>query len=156
QHQAYFSHLEFDLFEVPSMEAIEMIAEKVRAAFQRTKVRDLYDLHRFASTPFNGELLRRLVVLKLWQVRDPFDPQAFFSKLRGGDYDWENVQRLVRASHRIEPEAIVASVESRFQVLNELTELEQEVTEDAKSGWNEPLAEQLRALIRELAARDQV
>jgi predicted nucleotidyltransferase component of viral defense system len=52
QHEAYFNHLEFDPFEVRSLEAIEMIAEKVRAAFQRVKVRDLYDLHRFATTPF--------------------------------------------------------------------------------------------------------
>jgi predicted nucleotidyltransferase component of viral defense system len=74
--QAYFSHVEFDLFDVRSLDAVEMIAEKVRAAFQRVKVRDLYDLHRFAATPFDGELLRRLAVLKLWQARDPFDPDA--------------------------------------------------------------------------------
>ena len=85
--QAYFSHLEFGLFDVRSLEVIEMIAEKVRAAFQRVKIRDLYDLHRFAKTPFNGGLLRRLAVLKLWQARDPFDPDAFFEKLHGGDYD---------------------------------------------------------------------
>lgn len=35
KQQAYFDHLEFDLFDVRSLEAIEMIAEKVRAAFQR-------------------------------------------------------------------------------------------------------------------------
>jgi hypothetical protein len=62
------------MFDVRSLETIEMIAEKVRAAFQRAKVRDLYDLHRFATTPFDGDLLRSLVVLKLWQVRDPFVP----------------------------------------------------------------------------------
>jgi hypothetical protein len=33
-----------------------------------------------------------------------------------------------------------------------LTELEQQVTAGAKSGWNEPLADRLRAEIRELAA----
>ena len=90
--QAYFSHLEFDLFDVRSLEPIEMFAEKVRAAFQRVKVRDLYDLHRFATKPFNGELLRRLVVLKLWQARDPFDPDAFFEKLRSGDYVWTELK----------------------------------------------------------------
>ena len=68
QHQAYFNHLEFDLFEVRSLEPVEMIAEKVRAAFQRAKGRDLYDLHRLSTMPFDAELLRRLVVLKLWQV----------------------------------------------------------------------------------------
>jgi len=76
ERQAYFDYLEFDLFNVRALEPIEMIAEEVRAAFQRAKVRDLYDLHRFAGTPFDVELLRRLVVLTLWQVRDPFDPET--------------------------------------------------------------------------------
>lgn len=146
--QAYFSHLEFGLFNVRSLETIEMIAEKVRAAFQRVKVRDLYDLHRFATTPYDGELLRRLVVLKLWQARDPFDPEAFFTKLRSGVYDWEEIRRLVRTSERIEPDEILTSVEERFAVLRQLTELEQQVIADAKSGWNEPLAERLRAEVR--------
>ncbi len=151
QHQAYFDHLEFDLFEVRSLQAIEMIAEKVRAAFQRVKIRDLYDLHRFATTPFNGELLRRLVVLKLWQALDPFDPEAFFVKLRGGTYDWGDVQRLVRTTERIEPTEIIETVEKRFAMLHKLTELEQQVIADARRGWNEPLAERLRAEICDLA-----
>lgn len=133
-----------------SLEAIEMIAEKVRAAFQRVKVRDLYDLHRFATTPFHGGLLRRLAVLKLWQARDPFEPEALFRKLRGGDYDWADVQRLVRTSDRIEPAEIISTVEARFDVLRHLTELEEQVIADARSGWNEPLAERLRAEIRNL------
>ncbi|MCK4305631.1 MAG: nucleotidyl transferase AbiEii/AbiGii toxin family protein [Candidatus Eisenbacteria sp.] len=117
KHQAYFHHLEIDLLDVRSLQAVEMIAEKIRAAYQRAKVRDLYDLHCFATRPIDGELLRRLVVLKLWQVRDPFEPDVFFEKLRGGGYDWEDLRRLVRASEQ-----------------------------------NEPLAERLRAEIRELAA----
>ena len=149
--QAYFSHLEFEPFDVRALEAVEMIAEKVRAAFQRVKVRDLYDLHRFSTTPFNGELLRRLTVLKLWQARDPFDPEALFEKIRGSNYDWVDVERLVRSSERIEPSEIIKTVEGRFAVLRHLTELEQKVIADAKSGWNEPLGEQLRAEIRELA-----
>lgn len=151
QHQAYFDHLEFDLFEVRSLQAIEMIAEKVRAAFQRVKVRDLYDLHRLATTPFNGELLRRLVVLKLWQARDPFDSEAFFVKLRGGTYDWDDVRRLVRTTEQVEPTEIIETVEKRFAMLHQLTELEQQVIADAGSGWNEPLAERLRAEIYDLA-----
>ena len=152
QHQAHLNHLEFELFDVRSLEPIEMIAEKVRAAFQRAKVRDLYDLHRFSSTPFDAGLLRRLVVLKLWQVHDPFDPEAFFTKLRSGVYDWEDIRRLVRTSERIEPDEILASVEGRFAALRPLSELEQQVIADAKSGWNKPLAERLRSEIRHLAA----
>jgi predicted nucleotidyltransferase component of viral defense system len=150
--QAYFGQLEFDLFEVRSLPTIEMIAEKVRAAFQRAKVRDLYDLHRFATTPFDGELLRRLVVLKLWQVRDRFVPDSFFAKLRGGDYEWEDIQRLVRASDRVDPAEIIAVVEDRFAVLRQLTELERQILADARSGRNERLAERLRAEVRQMAA----
>lgn len=150
--QAYFGQLEFDLFEVRSLPTIEMIAEKVRAAFQRAKVRDLYDLHRFATTPFDGELLRRLVVLKLWQVRDRFVPDSFFAKLRGGDYEWEDIQRLVRSSERVDPAEIIAVVEDRFAVLRLLTELERQILGDARSGRNEPLAERLRVEVRRMAA----
>jgi hypothetical protein len=75
-----------------------------------------------------------------------------FQKLRGGDYDWADIQRLVRASDRIEPAAIIATVEARFDILRRLTELEQQVIADAKSGWNEPLADRLRAEIRDRSA----
>ena len=152
KHQAYFNHLEIDLFEVRSLQAIEMIAEKVRAAYQRAKVRDLYDLHCFATKPFDGELLRRMAVLKLWQARDPFDPGAFFERLRGGSYDWDDLRRLVRTSEAIEPEQIIRSVEKRFAVLNQLTELEKQLIADAKSGRNEPLAARLRGEIQALAS----
>lgn len=152
QQQAYFNHLEIEPFGTRSLQVIEMIAEKVRAAFQRAKVRDLYDLHCFATTPFDGELLRRLAVLKLWQARDPFDPDAFFERLRGGKYDWEDVRRLIRTTDVIEPEQIIRSVETRFDSLRRLTDLELEIIADAKSGWNEPLADRLRAEIRELAS----
>jgi len=152
KHQAYFNHLEIDLFEVRSLQAIEMIAEKLRAAYQRAKVRDLYDLHCFATKPFDGELLRRMAVLKLWQARDPFDPGAFFERLRGGSYDWDDLRRLVRTSEAIEPEQIIRSVEKRFAVLNQLTELEKQLIADAKSGRNEPLAARLRGEIQALAS----
>jgi hypothetical protein len=121
QHQGYFDRLEFPMFNVRSLETIEMIAEKVRAAFQRAKVRDLYDLHRFATTPFDGDLLRSLVVLKLWQVRDPFVPDALFEKLRSGKYDWADLERLLRTADRVEPEELITTVERRFDVLRNLT-----------------------------------
>lgn len=148
--QAYFSNLEFESFEVRSLDILEMMAEKVRAAFQRVKVRDLYDLHRFASMPFDGEVLRRLVVLKLWQVRDPFDPDAFFARIRGGDYDWDDLRRLIRATDRVEVAAILTSIESRFGALRNLSELERQVLADSRGGRNKHLAERLRAEIRSL------
>ena len=93
-----------------------------------------------------------MAVLKLWQARDPFDPGAFFERLRGGSYDWDDLRRLVRTSEAIEPEQIIRSVEKRFAVLNQLTELEKQLIADAKSGRNEPLAARLRGEIQALAS----
>ena len=156
QPQAYFAHLEFDLFEIRSLETIEMVAEKVRASYQRSKVRDLYDLYRFATRPFDGEVLRRLAVLKLWQVQDPFDPDRFFERLRGGSYDWADLRRLVHASEDLDADVILGRIEERFAFLQDLTELEREVIADAKSGWNTPLAARLRGEIQSLAQGDLV
>jgi len=47
-------------------------------------------------------------------------------------------------------------VEKRFAMFNQLTELEQQVIVDAKSGWNEPLADRLRAEIYDIAAEGGV
>lgn len=147
--QAYFGQLEFPSFEVRSLDVIEMVAEKVRAAFQRAKVRDLYDLHRFASTPFDGELLRRLAVLKLWQVRDPFEPDMLFERIRGSDYEWDDLHRLIRTSERLDPKEIIRTVEARFAPLRMPSDLERTVIADARSGArNELLAKKLREEIR--------
>ena len=92
------------------------------------------------------------MVLKLWRARDLFDPRVFFETFRGGDHDWTDLRRLVRASERIEPAEIISAVEVRFALLRDLTELEHRVIADAKSGRNEPLANRLRAEIRAMAA----
>ncbi|MFC2171738.1 hypothetical protein ACFLU6_03785 [Acidobacteriota bacterium] len=93
-----------------------------------------------------------MAVLKLWQTRDPFEPDAFFERVRKGSYDWEDVRRLIRSSDAVEPEQIIHTVETRLAVLRQLTELEQQLIADAKSGWNEPLADRLRDEIRNLAS----
>jgi hypothetical protein len=89
-----------------------------------------------------------MAVLKLWQVRDPFDPELYFARLRDGRYDWDDLRRLMRASERLEAEDVLRSVETRFAILRNLTDLEREVIADAKGGRNEPLAERLRQEIR--------
>lgn len=151
-YQAYFEYLEFEPFAVRTLEVIEMMAEKVRAVFQRVKARDVYDMYLFARMPFDGELWRRLAVLKLWQVREPFHPETFFQRLNHGDYDWEDLRRLVRVSEHVNPAEILETIGRRFQVLHHLTALEQEVIADARSGWNDPLAARLRGEIQARAA----
>jgi hypothetical protein len=123
--------------------------ERSERAFQRAKVRDLYDLHLLARQKFDGELLHELVVLKLWQVRDSFDPPGFFHKLRGGEFDWDDLHRLLRPSERVQQETIIAGIEFQFHTLKDLTELEGHVVADAKKGArNEPLGIRQRAEIR--------
>jgi predicted nucleotidyltransferase component of viral defense system len=149
--QAYFKYLEFKPFEVRTLQPIEMVSEKIRAAYQRVKVRDLYDLFQFASTPFDGELLRRLVVLKLWQARDPFDPDSLLAKIAGSAYQWEDLRRLVHANEKLDPAAIKKSVIRRLDPLRHLSELERQVVADSRAGRGKKLADQLRKEIRALA-----
>jgi predicted nucleotidyltransferase component of viral defense system len=148
--QVYFRDLEFGPFGIPTLEPIEMTAEKVRAAFQRAKVRDLYDLFLLSKPDIPGDLLRKLVVLKLWQVKDAFDPTVFFGRLTGGDYDWNDLRRLLRPTDRVDAKAIVGAIEFHFRTLNQIDDLEAQVIADAKKGGrNEPLGARLRAQIVE-------
>ena len=148
--QAYFKYLEFEPFEVRTLQTIEMVSEKIRAAYQRVKVRDLYDLFQFAATPFDSELLRRLVVLKLWQVRDPFNPEALLAKIGSGAYEWDDLRRLLHAKEKLDPAAIKRSVIRRLDPLRGLSELERRVVADSKAGRGRKLADQLREEIRSL------
>lgn len=63
--QPYFDQLEFKPPKIPCLEMHEVLSEKIRAAYQRAKVRDLYDLFTFASKPFDRALVRRLTIIKL-------------------------------------------------------------------------------------------
>lgn len=148
--QAYFKYLEFEPFEVRTLQTIEMVSEKIRAAYQRVKVRDIYDLFQFAATPFDGDLLRRLVVLKLWQVRDPFNPEALLAKIGSGAYEWDDLRRLVHANEKLDPAAIKKSVVRRLDPLRGLSELERQLVADSKAGRGRKLADQLRKEIRSL------
>jgi predicted nucleotidyltransferase component of viral defense system len=72
--QSYFRLLPFVPAEITCLALPEILAEKIRACYQRNKARDIYDLGMFARRPLDRTLVRRLVVLKLWQAGDTFDP----------------------------------------------------------------------------------
>lgn len=78
--QSYFRHLPFDPVDITCLALPEIIAEKIRACYQRSKARDIYDLSVFAIRPLDRPLIRRLVVLKLWQAGDTFDPEALMAR----------------------------------------------------------------------------
>ncbi|MGA3124005.1 MAG: nucleotidyl transferase AbiEii/AbiGii toxin family protein [Polyangiaceae bacterium] len=157
--QPYFAELEFGPPPaVAALDPIEMIAEKARAAFQRAKVRDVYDLFLYATLPgtkaFDVECLRALVVLKLWQVREP-EPfgAALFAKLRSGRYDWNELNHLLPPGKTVEVGHLLTTLEDRFQSVAMLTDLERRVVADSPSGWNHALVEELRAHILNRANR---
>jgi predicted nucleotidyltransferase component of viral defense system len=61
--QSYFTQLPFAPRPIRALALEDIIAEKIRACYQRSKARDIYDLRSFATRALNQALVRRLVVL---------------------------------------------------------------------------------------------
>ena len=150
--QAYFTHLEFKPAALPCLHECELIAEKLRAAYQRRKARDVYDLAVFANRPRQEELIRKALVLKLWNVRDSFDPAAFDARLAEKDhYDWDDLFELLPKRDREAPEALLGRVRRGFSFLAGLTGTETELAADAaQRRWAaaEALRKECRAIVR--------
>lgn len=68
--QIYFPALPFAPPKVPCMQLPEALAEKLRAVHQRSTERDLYDVTQYSRKGFDPELVRLLVVAKLWNRRN--------------------------------------------------------------------------------------
>src|SRR5258708_6342311 len=64
--QEYFKLLGFAPSAIPSLAFEEAVAEKIRAASQRSKIRDLHDLSEITGRGLDRDLIRSLAVLKLW------------------------------------------------------------------------------------------
>lgn len=115
---------------VPSLDLQETISEKVRAAAQRSRSRDLYDLYQLARQPFDRHLVRRLAVVKCWETRYAFDPAAFLASLSEGKHDWSDLTRLVRPDRLVAPAELVRDVQHGYQFLCELTPEEAQLAAD--------------------------
>jgi hypothetical protein len=110
--------------EVPALDQHEIIGEKIRAAAQRSRVRDLYDLYQLAATRqrFERDLVRRIAILKCWETRWAFDPGAFLSGLPDGRYNWLDIRRLVRRGGTISPDEIIRGVQQGYAFMTKLTD----------------------------------
>ncbi|MGH9383575.1 MAG: nucleotidyl transferase AbiEii/AbiGii toxin family protein [Vicinamibacterales bacterium] len=129
--QSYFHHLPFAPAEVVCLSFPEILAEKIRACYQRTKARDIYDLGMLATRPLDQPLVRTLVVLKLWQARDSFDPERLLRKFEDGrDFDWNDLGQLVRRTITIDRDKITADCVRGFRFLLDLTEDERTLAAD--------------------------
>ncbi len=105
--QSYFRFLPFAPAEIVCLAFAEILAEKIRACYQRNKARDIYDLGMFTTRPFDQALIRRLVVLKLWQARDTFHPARLIQKFDDGrDFDWDDLRQLLNRAVNIDRDRI--------------------------------------------------
>jgi hypothetical protein len=129
--QAYFTYLEFAPADLPCLHESKLIAEKLRAAYQRRKARDIYDLAVFATRPRQEALIRKVLVLKLWKVRSSFDPAALDARLTEKDhYDWDDLFKLIPKRDRETPDTFLGRVRRGFSFLGALNELEAELAAD--------------------------
>src|ERR1019366_10094752 len=129
--QIYFKLLPFAPADIACLALPEIIAEKLRACYQRNKARDIHDLGVFATRPLDQPLLRRLLVLKLWQARDSFDPTRLMQKFKDGrDFDWDDLRELLNRAVVIDRDRITADCLRGFGFLTELTPDEQVLSND--------------------------
>jgi predicted nucleotidyltransferase component of viral defense system len=145
--QSYFRLLPFTPAEINCLALPEILAEKIRACYQRNKARDIYDLGMFATRPLDRALIRRLVVLKLWQAQDSFDPARLMQKFRDGrDFDWDDLRQLLNRAAVIDRERISADCVRGFGFLADLTDDERTLARDRYQ--REPaIAERLSAAL---------
>jgi predicted nucleotidyltransferase component of viral defense system len=143
--QSYFRLLPFVPAEIVCLALEEILAEKIRACYQRNKARDIYDLVIFAIKPLDHDRIRRLVVLKLWQARDRFDPARLMQKFQDGrDFDWDDLRQLLNRAANIDRDRITADCVRGYAFLQELTEDERTLTRDQYQR-EQAVADRLRA-----------
>jgi predicted nucleotidyltransferase component of viral defense system len=128
--QSYFRWLPYTPATIPCLDRHEILAEKIRACYQRQKVRDLYDLHLFATQVYDRPLVRQLVYLKLWQANDGFDPAAFSSRITGGSYNWDDLEQLLPRRHRVDPSTITRTCVEKYGYLGDATAAEFKLARD--------------------------
>ena len=130
--QSYFRFLAFAPAGIPSLTIEEVIAEKIRAASQRSKIRDLYDLAEISRRPLNHKVIRSLVVLKLWQGGGTgWDFGRFHNRIEAGEeYDVKDLQNLLRKDQKPDLAKMIERVCCEFRFLEHLTEIEQHLAGD--------------------------
>jgi predicted nucleotidyltransferase component of viral defense system len=130
RRERYFDWMGIEPPDIPALSLLEVIGEKVRAAIQRTRVRDLYDLHQLAHQPFDRDVVRRVAIVKCWETRYIFDPVAFLASLPEGKHDWSDLSRLVRRDRLAAPDDIIRTVQEAYAFLGEMTEEEARLAGD--------------------------
>ncbi len=132
EEELYWRYCDFQPFKVPCMELEELIAEKLRAAHERTSSRDLYDLYIYSQGAFDEDKVRSMAVLKCWNSKTFFDPALLVEKIQGDEYDWDDLRRLVRPERMPAEREIIERVCQRYSFLRSLDENLTLIQRDAK------------------------
>lgn len=141
--QDYFKLLPFKPADIPSLAFEEVMSEKVRAASQRSKIRDLHDLSEAAGREFDRDLLRSLAVIKLWESDQAnLDYATFTAQVEGGkDYDLNDLTNLLRKDQRPNLNDMIRRAKDGFRFLEQLTDLERTITLDGRRGRKADVAQ---------------
>jgi predicted nucleotidyltransferase component of viral defense system len=132
--QDYFESIGFDPAAIPCLAFEETVAEKIRAASQRSKIRDLHDLSEVSAREIDRPLIRSLAVLKLWESGGPgLDYGRFSERVRGaGDYDAGDLAHLLRKDQKPDLEAMMKRVLEGFRFLSDLSDAERLLAADTQ------------------------
>jgi predicted nucleotidyltransferase component of viral defense system len=151
--QDYFLLLPFKPVDIPSLTYEEAVSEKIRAASQRSKIRDLHDLSEVASRPVTRDLVRPLAVIKLWESKQGnLNYAQFAAQIEGGkDYDLRDLENLLRKDQRPDVSVMIARVKESFRFLGQMSELESKLARD-KARRCKAEIEQLKAEVAKRAS----
>lgn|SRR3990167_180078 len=131
--QNYFKFLGFIPALIPCLALEEVIAEKIRAANQRSKIRDLYDLAEISRRPLNKEMIRSLAVLKLWKSGgEGLNFDRFHQRIQAGeDYNVQDLQNLLRKDQKPDLVKMIERVCCEYRFLKQLTQIEDKLSSDS-------------------------
>ena len=152
--QDYFRLLGFSPAAIPSLAFEEVVAEKIRAASQRSKIRDLHDLAEIANRALNRDLIRALAVLKLWNSGGPgLDYGRLCDRVNDGrDYDISDLANLLRKDQRPDLNGMIRRVTEGYRFLGDFSERERMLAADGVQR-NRAEAEALIAALTEAVAQ---
>jgi len=126
-HRAYG----FALPSVPIMRVEEILAEKLARYRRHALARDLYDLSWFSDKVFNEALVRRILVLKVWQdvVEDrlgqsPFNPAEITARPRAEDFSEDEITGLTQ---EVDIPGWLKRVRRRYAFVDQLDNDEQRI-----------------------------
>lgn len=145
---SYWRFMEFAPFSVPCLRTEELLAEKIRAALERTRSRDLFDLFLFAGRPYNRKVTRALAVEKAWNARLVFQPDRLLKKVQQEEYDWDDLETLLPTRRLPSRKAVVRRVIKEYSYLLDLEDELRRISDDARSHRLSDEVERLRRNVR--------